>query len=193
MSLGPSNRFRYYYEHILRYDLILKLNYKNVMQVPQICKVNILALPSARLPFGPLRVSLGLEIICGQTPSGAVAPFGAFGTISESGHLRKSASGPRLRRLTAVRKRSAIAEERRYGSARMAPLGTRSASRLKGPEGSAGRPRRGRRPRSISIAQSNTPLLFCSLHAQTMYNFLEKLMTIMTGSYDYKIQIQGQH
>jgi len=40
---NPSNRIRYFYENILRYDLLLKLNYNNIMQVPQISKIIITA------------------------------------------------------------------------------------------------------------------------------------------------------
>ena len=61
---NPSNRIRYYYENILRYDLLLKLNYKNIMEVPQIRKIIIYAF---RVPYNNVKnVSLALEIICGQ-------------------------------------------------------------------------------------------------------------------------------
>jgi ribosomal protein L5 len=58
-----SNRFRYHYEYIVRQDLLLKLNYPNIMQVPRLCEINI----SSRVSFDDVKsVSLALEILCGQ-------------------------------------------------------------------------------------------------------------------------------
>jgi len=67
-----SNRIRYYYEHVLRYDLLLKLDYTNIMEVPQLCKILILA---KKVPYNHLKnVSLALEIICGQKTSYNLLP-----------------------------------------------------------------------------------------------------------------------
>jgi ribosomal protein L5 len=76
---NPSNRIRYYYENILRYDLLLKLNYDNIMQVPQICKIIILAY---RVPYNNVKsVSLALEIICGQKVFCTILPDAIGSTL----------------------------------------------------------------------------------------------------------------
>lgn len=60
-----SNRLRYYYENILRQDLLLKLNCANLMQVPKICEILI----SSQVPNDSLKnISIALEILSGQKP-----------------------------------------------------------------------------------------------------------------------------
>nr|AHG59225.1 ribosomal protein L5 [Andreaea rothii] len=58
----PS-RLRFHYENLLRQDLLLKLNYANIMEVPRLCK--IIVVPKA--PSDLIRnVELAMEIVCGQ-------------------------------------------------------------------------------------------------------------------------------
>lgn len=60
-----SNRLRYYYENILRQDLLLKLNCPNLMQVPRICEILI----SSQVPNDSVKnISIALEILSGQKP-----------------------------------------------------------------------------------------------------------------------------
>nr|YP_008816039.1 ribosomal protein L5 [Closterium baillyanum]AGZ90251.1 ribosomal protein L5 [Closterium baillyanum] len=62
-----SSRLRYHYENILRQDLLLKLNYANIMQVPRLCKINMLThLRDHGSDNSVKSVSLALEILCGQ-------------------------------------------------------------------------------------------------------------------------------
>jgi ribosomal protein L5 len=57
------NRLRFHYENLLRQDLLLKLNYANIMEVPRLCK--IIVVPKA--PSNLIRnVKLTMEIICSQ-------------------------------------------------------------------------------------------------------------------------------
>lgn len=157
---NPSNRIRYYYENILRYDLLLKLNYNNIMQVPQICKIIILAYS---VPYTYVKsVSLALEIICGQKVFCTILP-------DPSGQHFK---GPHAASFVPSRKKWHSGKGR--GDSRRAE-------------------------RRISVSQSNSALLYCSLRARTMYNFLDKLISfaalteLQSGRCnDSKIQIQGQ-
>ena len=144
IACNTSNRIRYYYENILRYDLLLKLNYNNIMQVPQICKIIILA---HSVPYNNVKsVSLALEILCGQKVFCTILP-------DPSGHNFKASKKPikNWRRSNAAwhsgKARSRIPTDRR-----------------------------------ISVSQSNSALLSCSLRARTMYNFLEKLISLRLSS-----------
>jgi hypothetical protein len=62
--LTSSSRLRYHYEHILRQDLLLKLNYANIMEVPRLCEIKISS--KVRSYDYVKSVSLALEILCGQ-------------------------------------------------------------------------------------------------------------------------------
>jgi hypothetical protein len=145
--LTSSSRLRYHYENILRQDLLLKLNYANIMQVPRLCKINIFS----QVPYNDLKsVSLALEIICGQkfVERGAVREnksFSRHGALS----LPQRASLKNFLSLRAKTKRGA----------------TVSAEGM----------------RSMRSSLRSPPL---------MYNFLEKLITIISF-YDYTIQIQA--
>jgi ribosomal protein L5 len=164
---NPSNRIRYYYENILRYDLLLKLNYKNIMQVPQICKIIIL---TYSVPYTHVKsVSLALEIICGQKVFCTILPD------PSSQHFK----GPHTASFGPSKKNW------RRSSAGGHSGGGKGDSR--------------RTERRFSVSQSNSALLYCSLRARTMYNFLEKLISLAAlkelqseGPNDSKIQILGQ-
>jgi ribosomal protein L5 len=159
---NPSNRIRYFYENILRYDLLLKLNYNNIMQVPQIAKIIIQAYG---VPYKEVQnASLAIEIIGGQKVSCIILPD--------------------LLGLHSTSFRPAKKNWRRSHAAGHSGKG-RSDSR--------------RGDRHLSILQSQSTLLYCSLRARTMYNFLEKLISLPSlaelesiRSNDSKIQIQGQ-
>lgn len=56
------NRLRFHYEHVLRQDLLLKYNYVNLLQVPQLCKILIVLRTSESVK----QVTLAFEIVCGQ-------------------------------------------------------------------------------------------------------------------------------
>lgn len=56
------NRFRFHYEHVIRQDLLLKLNYDNIFLVPRIEKVVLVS----KVPREYKQVPLALEMICGQ-------------------------------------------------------------------------------------------------------------------------------
>jgi ribosomal protein L5 len=55
----------FHYEDVLRQDLLLKLNYANVMEVPGLCKIRVVpkAAPSALIMK---KGKLAMEISCGQ-------------------------------------------------------------------------------------------------------------------------------
>ncbi len=58
-----ANRHRFHYENLLRQNLLLKLNYANIIEVPRLCKIIIV--PKA--PSNLIRnVKLAMEIICSQ-------------------------------------------------------------------------------------------------------------------------------
>lgn len=54
----------FHYEDVLRQDLLLKLNYANVMEVPGLCEIRLVpkAASDFRIKFG----KLAMEISCGQ-------------------------------------------------------------------------------------------------------------------------------
>jgi ribosomal protein L5 len=57
------NRLCFYYEHILRQDLLLKLNCSNIMEIPRIHKIVMMS----QVPTGYVQnMSLALESLCGQ-------------------------------------------------------------------------------------------------------------------------------
>lgn len=54
----------FHYEDVLRQDLLLKLNYANVMEVPGLCEIRVL--PKAPYDFIIKNGKLAMEISCGQ-------------------------------------------------------------------------------------------------------------------------------
>lgn len=56
------NRLRFHYEHVLRQDLLLKYNYVNLLQVPQLCKILIVLRTSESVK----QLTLAFEMVCGQ-------------------------------------------------------------------------------------------------------------------------------
>lgn len=54
----------FHYEDVLRQDLLLKLNYANVMEVPGLCEIRLGLVPNSdfRILFG----KLAMEMTCGQ-------------------------------------------------------------------------------------------------------------------------------
>ena len=56
------NRFRFHYEHVIRQDLLLKLNYGNIFLVPRIDKVLLIS----KVLHESKQVPLALEMISGQ-------------------------------------------------------------------------------------------------------------------------------
>lgn len=135
--LTSSSRLRYYYENILRQDLLLKLNYANIMQVPRLCKINIL---SKATSYSIKSVSLALEIICGQMKEDS--RHGVLNTTHRSSQ----------KNFLALR------------------------AKKKGALGGF----------SDGLRSVRTSLRSTSL----MYNFLEKLITIISF-YDYTLQIEA--
>jgi hypothetical protein len=57
------NRLHFHYENLLHQDLLLKLNYANIMEVPILCKIIVVL----KAPSNLIRnVKLTMEIICSQ-------------------------------------------------------------------------------------------------------------------------------
>lgn len=54
----------FHYEDVLRQDLLLKLNYANVMEVPGLCEIRVV--PKAPSDFRIKNGKLAMEISCGQ-------------------------------------------------------------------------------------------------------------------------------
>ncbi|BFI07444.1 hypothetical protein MPTK1_2g12110 [Marchantia polymorpha subsp. ruderalis] len=57
------NRLEFHYNQVIRPDLLLKINYENIMEVPRLCK--IIVVPKAPSNFIK-NVKLAMEIVCGQ-------------------------------------------------------------------------------------------------------------------------------
>ena len=57
------NRLEFHYNQVIRPDLLLKINYENIMEVPRLCK--IIVVPKAPSSFIK-NVKLAMEIVCGQ-------------------------------------------------------------------------------------------------------------------------------
>lgn len=55
----------FHYEDVLRQDLLLKLNYANVMEVPGLCKIRVVP-KAAPSDFIIKNGKLAMEILCGQ-------------------------------------------------------------------------------------------------------------------------------
>ena len=167
LAAVPSNRIRYYYENVLRYDLLLKLSYSNIMQVPQVCKIIILAHGVA---FNNIKIlSLALEIMCGQKVFCTILSDAYSQSIK--GATEGSTGGLKIKRRRGTK----------HG---------RQAKKLKTGKST---------DRRVLALQSSSALLYCSLRAEMMYNFLEKLVSSAAltnygeeNSDDSKIKIQGQ-
>lgn len=54
----------FHYEDVLRQDLLLKLNYANVMEVPGLCEIRLV--PKAPYDLIIKNGKLAMEISCGQ-------------------------------------------------------------------------------------------------------------------------------
>jgi len=61
MNMFPLN---FHYEDVLRQDLLLKLNYANVMEVPGLCEIRLV--PKAPYDLIIKNGKLAMEISCGQ-------------------------------------------------------------------------------------------------------------------------------
>jgi len=130
------NRIESYYESILSCDLLLKLNYKNIMEIPKLRKIIV---SSQKVPFQHVKnASLALELLCSQ-------------------------------------KVSSILQE-----------ATELNFKYK---------RKDQKIRNFRSTDSQTNLTFisCHLYNQQMYNFLEKLITVLTVSSEYKVLFQEQN
>nr|WIA66257.1 ribosomal protein L5 [Apopellia endiviifolia]WIA66298.1 ribosomal protein L5 [Apopellia endiviifolia]WIA66339.1 ribosomal protein L5 [Apopellia endiviifolia]WIA66380.1 ribosomal protein L5 [Apopellia endiviifolia]WKW95101.1 ribosomal protein L5 [Apopellia endiviifolia] len=57
------NRLEFHYDQVIRPDLLLKINYENIMEVPRLCE--IIVVPKAPSNFIK-NVKLAMEIVCGQ-------------------------------------------------------------------------------------------------------------------------------
>nr|QIA60570.1 ribosomal protein L5 [Odontoschisma grosseverrucosum] len=57
------NRLEFHYDQVIRPDLLLKIDYENIMEVPRLCK--IIVVPKAPSSFIK-NVKLAMEIVCGQ-------------------------------------------------------------------------------------------------------------------------------
>nr|AND50373.1 ribosomal protein L5 [Flatbergium sericeum] len=124
------NRLRFHYENLLRQDLLLKLNYANIMEVPKLCK--IIVVPKA--PSNLIRnVKLAMEIICSQ-------------------------------KFTQTQSRNSTGRSFQFNKFVL-------------------------NQRSKKNTKYVTYLARSTLQGHTMYNFLEKLVTIISF-YDYPVKIQ---
>jgi ribosomal protein L5 len=162
VSTVPSNTSHYYFQNILRFDLLSKLNYNNIMQVPHITKINILVHSVPIRDIHP--VSLALEIIIGQKVFFTILADGqnqAYKAVTRAGFSNKQ--GP----------------QRKNG--RSKHLVNLKPGKITGSAGSFSHP--------------SAALLCCSLRGRTMYNFLEKLISLRLPSFcdsEYNCKIQGQ-
>ncbi len=124
------NRLCFHYENLLRQDLLLKLNYANIMEVPRLCK--IIVVPKA--PYNLIRnVKLTMEIICSQK----FTPTQNRNSIGRSSQFNKFVLNRKSKKNT----------------------------------------------------EYVTYLARSTLRGHTTYNFLEKLVTIIS-LYDYPVKIQ---
>jgi ribosomal protein L5 len=124
------NRLCFHYKNFLRQDLLLKLNYANIMKDPRLCKIII----GPKAPSNLIKIiKLAIEIVCGQ-------------------------------KFIRTRSRDLIGKSFRFNKFIL----TRESKTNIG--------------YVTYLAQS-------TLRGHTMYNFLEKLITIISF-YDYPVKVQ---
>nr|YP_010881207.1 ribosomal protein L5 [Pellia neesiana]WIA66955.1 ribosomal protein L5 [Pellia neesiana]WIA66996.1 ribosomal protein L5 [Pellia neesiana]WIA67037.1 ribosomal protein L5 [Pellia neesiana] len=62
---SPTNRLEFHYDQVIRPDLLLKMNYENIMEVPRLCE--IIVVPKAPPSKNFIKnVKLAMEIVRGQ-------------------------------------------------------------------------------------------------------------------------------
>lgn len=168
------NRVHYFYENILRNDLLLKLDCTNIMEVPQLNRAIVLANPVS--PNNNKNASrLALEILSGQKASSVVIPSSAGLYVQNSNRFAPK---------TAASRGPSISSSLRLKKAR-------SESSLRG-------------PKAQRLAPNGASFSFCSLRSSSMYHFLEKFLSSSPfgpisrvapnarSAHESKIQIQGQ-
>lgn len=101
-----SNRLRYYYETILRQDLLVKLNYDNIMQVPRICEIFL----SSRVNSHSVKSScVALEILSGQK-------FAKHDLVPDGKYKKFTRLSPSVKRVESItrnkKKHSNLSKER---------------------------------------------------------------------------------
>jgi ribosomal protein L5 len=165
VSTVPSNTTRYYFENILRFDLLSKFNYNNIMQVPHITKINILVHGVPTSNINP--VSLALESVIGQKVRSTTALTDAQNESFKGSLSRRLSSAPSSR-LQKKNERS-----KKSGNFQVGKI-TRSRGTLSIP---------------------SAALLCCSLRGRTKYNFLEKFISLRLATLndsEYNCKILGQ-
>nr|QIA59866.1 ribosomal protein L5 [Riccia cavernosa] len=124
------NRLEFHYNQVIRPDLLLKIHYENIMEVPRLCK--IIVVPKA--PSNLIKnVKLAMEIVCGQ-------------------------------KFIQTRSRGSTGKSFRFNKFVLNQESTRDTGYV-------------------------TYLARSTLRGHIMYNFLEKLVTIISF-YDYPVKIQ---
>ena len=163
MSYISSNRLRFHYDNILRQDLLLKLNYGNIMQVPRICEIYISSSCSSGVE-SIKNVSLALELVSGQK-------FQQRTIVTDKNHYKHRLSSSTTRRLMDLNRNNKT---------------TRSVNDTKAQRVGSTRNARS----SINLGPMRSAYLETSLRSPDLiYNFLEKFLTII-AFFEYNVQYQ---
>lgn len=176
------------YASILRPDLLLKLNCKNIMEVPRINKVLVVS----QVQTGGRRseATLALEMLCAQK-------FKYTGGLKMGGNNTPygralSASGSKSGR---VRNSQANAATYRPGRrSKMAPPGGNSRSKSGKSTVTHRKPKAGERAigttdRLWAAEWGGSGVIQSCLRNTIMYNWIDKMMTVLSF-YDYTTKIQ---
>ena len=172
--MNISNKLCFHYQHILRSDLLLKLNYSNIMEIPHLTKVMILS----QVPYESIKqVSLALEIISGQkfiqTESSLLQSNPMSRRIKHAFDVSSSSQTKnQARQLTSQNAVSSMPKERKKGSFFL----SKNKNELNS--------------YNTQFQKETDYLVRCCLRLEIMYHFLEKLITILCF-HDYKTQIQA--
>lgn len=167
-SIKIPNRIHHFYENILRYDLLLKLDCTNILEVPQLNRAIVLA--NQVPPNNQKNASLALEILSGQKASNAAIP------ISADLYAQKSNKRSKTARLV-LNKKSSLIE---FSKSHQISQALYTFCSL----------------RSSSMYHFLDKFLGCASHltlGDTGVSF-EKVQNMLTSrsSHDSKIQIHGQ-
>ena len=170
--MNISNKLCFHYQHILRSDLLLKLNYSNIMEIPHLTKVMILS----QVPYESIKqVSLALEIISGQK----------F-IQTESSLLQSNPMSRRIKHAFDVSSSSFS----QTNPLKARQLTSHSSMRKEPKKGSMRKNKNELNSYNTQFQKETDYLVRCCLRLEIMYHFLEKLITILCF-HDYKTQIQA--
>jgi ribosomal protein L5 len=174
--MNISNKLCFHYQHILRSDLLLKLNYSNIMEIPRVTKVIILS----QVPYESIKqVSLALEIISGQKLIQKESSLLQLNPTAVTRRIKHTFDVSSTQKNTSTKKQ-----------ARQLTSNYSSSTRKERKKGSKTNSRTEFNSYNTQFQKETDYLVRCCLRLEIMYHFLEKLITILCF-HDYKTQIQA--